>query len=91
MLKPSPFLSRDVFVTRAPSSTAAGPLCRGAAGEQGNGVPLWSWSNCSFAPFFRALLPEHCYPPLILSLEQATSTWCLPSLKNALEPAEPHF
>lgn len=35
MLKPSPFLSRDVFVTGAPSSTAAGLVCRGAVGEQG--------------------------------------------------------
>lgn len=37
MLKPSPFLRRDVFVARAPSSTAAGLVCRGAVGEQGTG------------------------------------------------------
>lgn len=37
MLKPSPFLSRDVFVTRAP--TTAGPMCRGVVEEWGIGYP----------------------------------------------------
>lgn len=69
MLKPSPFLRRDVFVTRAPSSTATGPVCRGAVGEQGNWVPLRSWSNRSFIPCSSGHAgAERCYCPLILSL-----------------------
>lgn len=51
MLKPSPSLSRDVFVTGAPSNTDTGPVCRAVGG---NRVPRQSWRNCNFPPFPKA-------------------------------------
>lgn len=79
MLKPSPFLSRDVFVSRAP--TTASPMCRGVVEEwgigysqEGNQASLWSWCNSESPPPSGHPGAQHCYPPLTCSPEHITST-----------------